>query len=55
MINFILIGIALTFLAIFFIDIFPDIREKYRRLKREQKRMKKREAFRKKMDELEIK
>lgn len=55
MFKFILIGIALALLSIYFMEILPKIVSKYQKYKKERERKKKREAFRKKMDELEIK
>lgn len=55
MFKFILIGIALAFLLIICLENFPKILNRYQKYKRNKERKKKREAFRKKMEELEIK
>lgn len=55
MFKFILIGIALAFLLICILENFPKMQNKYKKYKRDKERKKKREAFIKKMKELEIK
>lgn len=53
--KFILLGIALTGVLFFTEVLLPKIKSKYKHYKEQKMRQKRRDAFRKKMNELEIK